>query len=263
MSPFFSSMSDQISSDKHSNNLPLVTFNIVKGQTRYRTRHIFKNRYLIGSDENCDLQLGDSNIPKLHSILLYDGQAVKFEAIAESPMTFINNQKRSEAILTEGDFVKIGKFEMQIDKITRNSKTTAEQEDNFDSLADLSAIQLVNQIETELNSVERVEKQKQLGVSALMQAIQSSGTQDDKLIDIAAEHEPQIISQIEQIVNCLQEISQELDLRAEQISQRERQYLAVAAQLLDSQQQLTGQLETLADHMPHLLPQLQRHRASA
>ena len=207
------------------------------------------------------MQLGDSSIPKLHSILLCRNECVMIEAVAGSPAMLINNQPELEATLDEDDIIDIGNFAIQIQKIGSTANETIAPVATNESLAELSAVELVNQLESELKVVEQSERQKHQGISALMQLINASYKQNEN--NSQTEAESSLIEYIKQIIDCLQQLGQELDERAMQISQREQQYLAAATKLLQSQQQLTGRLETLTEHIPHLLPELQHRRASA
>src|SRR5688500_1252666 len=54
------------------NPLQTIWLEVRRGRTRAPRRAVRRQRFLIGAGSNCQLQLGGSDIPILHSILLVD-----------------------------------------------------------------------------------------------------------------------------------------------------------------------------------------------
>ncbi len=77
---------------------------------RFPFRPLTSGHCLIGSGAACDLRLGESGIPSLHSSIELAGGAARVTLLASAPALCINGQAVSHADLHDGDLLEIGDF---------------------------------------------------------------------------------------------------------------------------------------------------------
>lgn len=164
-------------SPQHS---PLI-LEILHGRTRFRQRPVTGTRFTIGSGAACDLRLGGADMPPLHSLITVAGDEIELEAIAPEPAVLVNGRVASTYHLQNGDVIRIGTVEMlarigpagrrpaaESAALAHAGWMTPEIERNP---ADLSAAELVEQIEKEQALVDQFEGKQQLGADSLVQAL--------------------------------------------------------------------------------------------
>ena len=276
-----------------SENGKQLSFQICRGRTQFPLRPISPHRFLIGSDENCDLRLGGDDIPLLHSLIHFDGESYHIDTLIAVPPLKINAQVVQSAVLHDGDHIEIGPFAFRV----RESEQASQEAKHVDSLQpdgldlpdmqlvnqkphDLSAAELADLLDKELSGVDRFESRRRMGAATLLQAIASHA---DSLQEVAsparmtqpAEHttadgtlpvlnQPEIepstqskpiedladdgvLAQFEHVLKELNVFVDELERRSERLADREASYSDAAATLLDVQQELTTQLESLLE----------------
>ena len=77
---------------------------------RFPFRPLTNGLFLIGSGPSCDLRLGESGIPSLHSRIEISGKTATISCIGDNPGLFINGQPAVSARLADGDLIEIGDF---------------------------------------------------------------------------------------------------------------------------------------------------------
>jgi len=77
---------------------------------RFPFRPLTHGLFLIGSGPSCDLRLGGSGIPSLHSRIEICGGSANISCIGEGPGLFINGQPAVSSRLADGDLIEIGDF---------------------------------------------------------------------------------------------------------------------------------------------------------
>ena len=158
-----------------------VSLLIRRGQTASRVRPVNSEKFLIGSGTACDLQLGGDQLPALHSILHVDAADVWIEAISAQSLV-VNHHAVESCLLRNGDRVEVGPFEFQMRIESPRSQiqsvsaagSSRVRRPHFDldamssteTIQRLSATQLVDAIDRELELIERFESRRQLGVFA-------------------------------------------------------------------------------------------------
>lgn len=160
---------------------------IQKGRTRFPYRPVRTGRFLIGNGAGCDLRLGGSEVPPLHSIVHHEDGRFRLESVAASPELRVNDQPVRSTILEEGDLVRIGPIELvarfafpehEASAATRGATPRVVSVPEFDvctdstdpSLEHLSAEELVDLIDSEHAAVEEHEARRSLGSRALFDA---------------------------------------------------------------------------------------------
>ena len=155
-------------------------------------------------------------------------------------------------------------------------------------LDELTALELNDLIEAEQHAVEQFEGKREMGAAALLQsALERAHTTVSResnnadLLPIAsttiAENdssetnasasdalELQLLEDLERAVKQLDRYSEQLEQQAEQLSRREAGYAKASAELLDAQQQLASQLNSVLEHLePQAIRDIKTQRAIA
>jgi len=267
----------------------LVTLEILHGRTKFPLRPVHAPRYLIGSAEACDLRLGDPAIPRLHSLIAIEGDVTRIELVAESPALLVNGQSVRAAELREGDLLRIADFELRV-QVTEAPAPVEMLEDDRD-VEDLSALELIERFEADTKLVNSVERRRQLGAGALLEAVRQT-RQSDEFPSLAASQrmrEPTIVNtpvpvtevpvpvtaavaavnthdlvrDLEQLGKTLHDLSVELDQQHAHSAERESTYAAATQELLETQTTLTIQIEALARQVSDLQSSVRPARARA
>ncbi len=270
---------------EHASNLGLC-LEIGRGQTEHPLRPMTRlhDKFLIGGDDDCDLQLGGPDIPALHCLLQRNGGDFWIEAVAPDPQLFVNCQPVSSCLLRDGDHIEIGTFQLvvRLDR-QRQQETVAHGkveaassmshlslDDNFDreKVAELSTEELVDALDHEMQMIERFDRRLKLGAGALIDAVQQHRDRTD--LRTAPESSSEVMTQntatqdLDRIVKQLNHAFLNFDQRSQNIERREAACLEAAALLLEVQERMVGQLAEIEQKLAELHDQGdRRHRASA
>lgn len=251
-----------------ASSTPSVWLEVARGRTRHPRRPVLQSRFLIGAGSNCPLQLGGEGIPFLHSMLLIEQGDVMIESFVASPPLLLNGYPVRTALLRDGDLLAIGEFEfsLHIDTVALDKErsfpieadeeaTSIEEED----LSELSAAELVNRLEAEMDDIEELEDSQRAGVAALLDAVwlagestvesESTDTMADSLTmaqSISTEPTIEESGDEEALLEEMLELSHELESRLEQLRREEAVQAGRGESLMDAQEQLVEQLARLA-----------------
>lgn len=228
---------------------------ITRGRTQNPLRPITHERFLIGAGERCDLRLGGSDMPVLHSILYVDGVDVWIDTIADSPELKVNGQVTRSAHLADGDELEVGKFQLTLRDTGSETPPPALQAfsaDDFDEEpqvdpSTLTPAELIELIEQEEELIEEFEARKRMGIESLMQTL-LQGAEATTLSTVSREHAAKhrsgardLLHELESAIASLTRFAEELEARAVRLSRSDFQQ--TAATLLDFQQQIIGRLD--------------------
>lgn len=250
-----------------SNHLSLA---VARGKTQFPQRPISVEKFLIGSGEVCDLRLGGDSVPPLHCVIHSDGSDTWIDAVVNTPGLLINGAAVSSARINAGDQLQIGDFEFVVCEADSAFATTQKQPENTpvdvdvtdeelgQLISDMTAEQLVNQLEKDLALLDEQDAAEQTGANALLHAIverqlkfENSPANPATLAKSAGDGE-QLIHQIDRAIRALNQFSDDLKHRSEQMAERENSYAEAAVTMLEMQQQMAGQLESLVDQIATL-----------
>lgn len=104
---------------------PFVSLEITKGTTRRRVRLIDTPVFLIGSDRDCDLMLGDPQFPEVFAyVFIRDGQ-VSIRRLGDGPVMSVSGHLADNATLRNGDVIRTGPFEFRVNIQHRPSMVEA------------------------------------------------------------------------------------------------------------------------------------------
>lgn len=279
------------SEEQHTKNqddasMPFLVLEVINGKTEQKLRPVLNHRFLIGSASTCHLQIGDETFPPLHSIILIGPDHAEIDTVASSPLLILNGENRDCATLHQGDQIEIGGVQLRVHLQESQKEQMDDQqeqahivpfpdsenlleEENENSLSDLSAEELVDLIEAEEQMIEEYEANLQTGLSALLHEAgvseeqvsshareNASKEENQKWAEIRVqlakitgqpveEHSGTFESELEQIIAHLSSVAEELETRSKEIDEREKEYSEASESLLESQQQLSDQLDYL------------------
>lgn len=240
---------------------------IGRGKTSFPKRPITGDRYLIGSGDWCDLCLGGKQMPTLHSVIHRDGEQLWIDAVNASPELRINGQLATFAELTDGDCIEIGSFELTIHFSNLKSSGAAStgpyrvvsaadacEIDEEQKLEDMSAAELVDLIEAEMEMVEEFDRRKKRGAEALMDAIQrhqpaapvTVATPKKAARPAVAAQAPtaqplELLKELEAAISSLNRFAHNLERRSAKMSRHEVQ--GATASLLEIQDVIVDRLD--------------------
>ena len=223
---------------------PAAYFEIRRGRTTQPLRPILRDRFLIGSDGACDLQLDDAGIPPLHCIVRFDGGHLLLEAIAPQPQPIVNEVPTGGALLQDGDAIEIGPFTLTLHVSSAAVKplpTDSLRDDPSEcrSLDELSAEELAELIEAEQSLVEQFESRERLGARALLDAVRHRAQEPEAQTDDNLDE--QKLADLEAIVADLSRLADQTELRRRQMDQHEARQTEFALRLAELRDALQAQ----------------------
>ena len=163
---------------------------IQHGKTGYPSRPIESERFLIGAGSICDLQLGSDDIPLLHTAIIQEESQLIAESFVSYPKLIVNGEITRSMPLQDGDMLEIGPFKFKLSippawqemqsQTNRGKQVYSakpldptlwkDQQDQFSqSLEHLSAEELVDLIETEIDMIDEHEEIKQAGYESMLE----------------------------------------------------------------------------------------------
>jgi len=270
-----------------------VVLAITRGRTRFRSRPVTGSRFLIGAGITCDLRLGAGDVPAIHSILTIQGGEVYLEAINPVPALVVNGKTVRETTLSDGDAIAIGEVELRAkmsvgnDPVSSRAVATKDASADIENLplAELSAVDLIDRIETEERMIDSFEERRRTGAAALTQALLSRvnrkaerpAEEAPRKRNVPAPHflskRPQVLaargrqdnapaevnlqSELEQLGKQLATLSLELKQNAQRASDREAEFATATDVLMETQQKLISRFETLMSYVEQLQQQKQ------
>lgn len=91
--------------------LPRVQIEIQRGQAKSRLREVAVPAFLIGAAADCDMVLGDTQFPEVHSYLLCSERGITLRHLGFQPGLTVNGISVSQATLVDGDRIRTGPYE--------------------------------------------------------------------------------------------------------------------------------------------------------
>lgn len=277
-----------------------LTLEVLHGRTRYPQRPVTGTRCTIGSGIACDLRLGGDDMPALHSLIVLGEDEITIETMAAEPELSINGEVTRTKALTDGDVIRIGGVEM-LARVTANRLPAAMVEMPVTEIErlpeEMSALELVEQIEQEQALIDEFEAQQKLGEDAILEAILSRRRSASRRElhagssgEIAKPHfrmprrqreiytsavnratqQSQIMQanagflhDLEQLAQSLGDLSHELQQTTLRATEREAGYATATEVLLEAQEKLASQFETLLSQVESLREERQPLRTRA
>ncbi len=95
-------------------SLPEADLEILRGAARERLRRVTGPAFLVGTANDCDLVLGDSQFPSVHSCLLLSPTGVTIRHLGFDPELTVNDEPVDCVPLQDGDRIGLGRYEFRI-----------------------------------------------------------------------------------------------------------------------------------------------------
>lgn len=206
-------------------------------QTLLMTRDLVR----IGSSPLCDLQL-DSG-PPLHSLIRREGSVVWIEADADTASLQVNERSCRRLALRDGDVIAANghqfTFRMQA------ALVEPEVDELVDSLGQLTAEELCDRILVEESAVSEFEAGRKRGWLNLIRAVEDVA--DQEVSPVADQELPE--DDCELLLNQIRELTELMDVRTRELDQCEAELSAASAILQETQDRVSGQIETLLNQI--------------
>lgn len=255
---------------------PQYSLEITKGKTKFPVRPLQGARLTIGAGSCCGLQFSGAEMPILHTVVHHESGEFTIEAIAPQPTLLLNGIPVQTSVVSDGDVITIGAIEFVFrlsSPQTATSTSTArlsgspletsapitpdKKRDhsmtNETTLKNLSASELIDQIEQDFQLIEQYESRREQGAAALLSHIRHQKEELDEHPadkEVLSEQEQKgLLADLEAMMEELTKFSEELQQRADQLTSREHKYESAAASLLETQGKLASQLDRTLEHV--------------
>ena len=125
--------------------------------------------FRIGSASHCQLRLGNSDIPAVHTVLSVDREQVILKSDSENPPALVNGVPQTECRLMDGDLVEIADHRLLFRLLSADSRITLD-ESSFSAEAP-TIEQLVERLEEQIELVEELSPTPDKAVLDLLHAV--------------------------------------------------------------------------------------------
>lgn len=253
-----------------------LVLEISRGRTRFPQRPVSGPRFLIGSAITCDLRLGGSDIPAVHTLIVHSDQGYELETLVGDPPLKVNGEILQHTWLRDGDRIEIGTIELTARVVSGAQFAPAETHADRPPLEQMTTAELVDYIEHEQDQLARHELSRHAGAAALMQEVRRLANQPGATKSLPGRRvdrpdagipRPHAVprvpvtetsegapdpTEVKALGEQMAALSQELRLTLEAAGQREGQYAQSLADLLLVQQRLARQLADVTDTVEQL-----------
>lgn len=197
---------------------------IHRGRTGQPFRPIVDGRLVLGSAPECDLRLGGLGMPAVHSQVHVDGGRAWVEAVAADPPLLVNGEPCDSVVLSDGDVIVVGPFSFTWR--ASGDPTAAVQQ-----AGKLSVSELVDRLERDMAMVAESDAATRLAVATVvetaLETIYGSGVE---LRPVASDRDG---------------LGDKLDELTRRIESHEAAHAEAVSSLLDTQERLVVQIESL------------------
>lgn len=234
---------------------PLVALQIRFASAKPRLVIVDHDGFEIGGGEQCDISLPHCGLPKLHSVLHIQGSAVWIEAFDQEARIVIDGEQFRRRALRDGDELTMGEYTLTVHIGTKSVeavKPVPQPHFNVDDrLSRLTAEELCDLIELEDSQTHSFDRRRQLGLKALLAAVQD--VIDADAATASGDEMPQVAAisddRFDQLVAQIQGLSETLDERTRELASQETLLLESSSQLAEAQRRVSRQLEQIIDRM--------------
>jgi hypothetical protein len=233
---------------------------IADSDSRFPIRPISEGSFLIGHGTACDLRLGDSEVPSLHSILRVSRSSASITLMGDRPELFVNGESVPRAVLNDGDLMEIGDVRLVFRFVTENVipellEASVEVEGDVataaksESLSELSARDLVTGLEIEFQLLNDLQSTSADTMDRLLNAARQSV--DGAFLKLATPP-LRVVGAEERFVEADREQLLEILGKVKQQESRLSDVCSVLEQIVSQQQIMTTALQSVADRLTEL-----------
>ncbi|MEQ9411699.1 MAG: FHA domain-containing protein [Fuerstiella sp.] len=231
-------------------------FRIASATGRQPIEPVPCGEFRIGSAASCQLRIGDSGIPDVHTILHVDRDEVRMQSCVSEPPILINGAPTTECRLQDGDLVELASHRLLFRMVAADNRITLDEgafADTDDS-TDPTPEQLVDRLQEQLDIVEQLTRAPDEAVLELLTAVARSaapvGSVDQSVSSPSTE--------LQQIRTLLQKHHEASRIRLESLTE-------VLNNVVRQQKLIADTLEVMSSRIQALDSSsgFQQHRASA
>ncbi len=239
-----------------------VSLRIISGKSEHKLRPIVVDRFLIGAGSTCQLQLGAPNIPMVHSVIIKQPEGFRIHSLVSGPELRVNGHIIRSGALADGDVIEIAPYRFGFQQQNSPSPITLpfeseseapatellqedmisddEHEEEVD-LEMLSASELVDLIEQEMQFVDEAEDHRREAAKNLFQEITSRA--DRMKAEQQTPEESLEVDEEYEILQTLAELSENLEDCQSQLNSAPWQDESHIRSLLSTQEKLLSRLD--------------------
>lgn len=112
-----------------------VRLTIQKGRARNLIRDINGPVFTLGTDQTCDMVLGDLQFPDVHSYVCIRDKIVSLRHLGQGPNVTVNGREVRWGELRDGDRIRTGSYEFRINIERRAVSATNQHNDPHQDIA--------------------------------------------------------------------------------------------------------------------------------
>lgn len=232
---------------------PRLYLEIVKGSTQFPNRPVYEGVFLIGAGTNCDLRLGGTDTPAVHSVVRAEDGEVHIESLSRKPVLRVNGNPCERTVLMSGDRIQIGSIHMvarfQTMAVEAALNPVVMKDDReAGNLKAMSASELIDLLEHDLSLVEEHDTNRVAGAERLLdEALRrtedvAAGDHGLRIVD-PDEDLRDTHAEAEQLIIALNRVADDLYSRVDNLRQTEEVYSEAAEELLAMQNRFASLLE--------------------
>ncbi len=197
---------------------------IHRGRTGQPFRPIVDGRLVLGSAPECDLRLGGAGMPAVHSQVHVDGGCAWVEAVSADPPLLVNGEPCDTMTLADGDVIVVGPFAF-------TWRASGDQVEADPQTSELSVSELVDRLERDMAMVAESDEVTRRAAATVVEAALET------IYEGGAESRP-AAADPNGLVAKLDELTRRIEVH-------EAAHAEAVSSLLDTQERLVVQVESL------------------
>ncbi|GAB5441543.1 MAG: hypothetical protein Fues2KO_18920 [Fuerstiella sp.] len=212
----------------------------------------------IGSGTDCQLRLGDDQLPLVHTVLTVEAEQVLLQCVHADQPAYVNGTARLECQLNDGDLLEIGRHRLLYRSLVAEDRITLDEHSFAVTPEDVHA--LVDGLERQLEIVDDLTSTPDDAVLQLLQAAQQHASDATSVTASSNtdEDSPALAEPIRQLTEQLTQHHEASRIRLESLTE-------VINNVVRQQKLIADTLEVMSVRLQHLTDQNERppRRASA
>lgn len=191
-------------------------FRIAAADGRQPVEPVAVGQFLIGSGPSCQIRLGSSNIPEVHTMLAVEPDQVSLSAKASEPTVFVNGCAVRECKLQDGDLLEIGDHTMLFRRVGAEERITLD-ETEFTEASGISAEEIVDRLDDQMHLVEELGRTSNDGIVELLTAVAQTAVERHTPIQHGGDRQGS--GELQQVLSLLQKHHEASRIRLESLTE--------------------------------------------
>ena len=165
----------------------------------------------IGRGVSCHLRLGDESIPDVLAAIVADRRQARISCLAKLPQLILNGEPVQDSPLTDGDILEAGNYKLVFRRMQTIALAVKPEDNSGVATVDMSAADLVDALDEEMDTVELHQHTSTTGLHALMSRLSA--------VQPEVEEHPDVIpmDDVRSILHSLEQGQHRLRLQQEEI----------------------------------------------